>query len=370
MRFNFHETASMLYDFFMFPKLLYVNPDEIHKLNDVLGDDVASTFVDHESHRTFIKAAREDLEPYKDPLLGFYADDVLSNYDFPSLLFRSYSFLSYASYKDYVQAIMADDEIAIKKNLIYALIKVESSDDEISDAQARAEAEALCDNRDALLKLVRQTPTTENHRWILMLLIENPKEYLDVYVNLLNTIEPIFTRYYEEHRNKIERFKKDTIQPLQHDGVSAFASLTHGIIPSEVLHEENHVITSFVNPYRFGILTYGEDVVMVWGLDMNTGFKNIADFTQDTPKNRARIFKTLSDETRYDVLRHIARGVTSTKAIATALGVSSTTVTFHINAFLTAKIIKAVKSPEAKYVIDYDRLESFWQAFMNDLTSK
>ena len=367
MKIKFNEKATYLYDFCMFPKLLYVDPDELYKLNDVIGDEVMNTFTDHESHIEFVKNAKKDLEPYKDPLLGFYADEAISNYDFPSLLFRSYSFLNYDTYKDYLKMIMQDDEETIKTNLIYGLITVENNDDDISDAKARIDAEYLRDHREELLKLIRQTPTTENHRWILMLLIENPIDYLEVYIDLLEKIEPIFNKYYQEHAKKLDHFKDDVIASLQKGSVEAFESLTYNIVPSDVLEDTNIVITSIVNPYRFSIMSFGDDKTILWGLDMKAGFKKIAEFEQDSRKNRAKVFKTLSDETRYEVLRLLANGITSTKEIATSIGVSSATVTYHINAFLTAKVIKVVKSKKAKYVVDYERLENLWQDFLKDL---
>lgn len=79
------------------------------------------------------------------------------------------------------------------------------------------------------------------------------------------------------------------------------------------------------------------------------------------------MFKTLGDETRYDVLRLIASGVTQTKSIASALNVSSATVTYHVNAFLTAGIIQTPKSKKARYVVNYERLNAYWDKFLEDL---
>lgn len=366
MKFKFEENASYLYDLCMFPKLLYVVPEEIYKLNTVLEDEVMNTFLDHDAHIRFVESAQKDLEPYKDPLLGFYSDEPISNYDFPSLLFRSYSFMNYSDYGDYLKTIMEDDELTIKKNLVYALLTVEQDDDS-NDEEAKLEAERLLSNRDDLMNLIRKTTTTENHRWILMLLIENPKDYLEVYANLINQIKPIFDKYLAQHKEKITTFQETIMQPLISNTDTAFEELTYGIVPKDVLDDNNIVMTSFVNPYRFSIMTFGETRVILWGLDMKAGFKKIAEFEQNSRKNRSKVFKTLSDETRYEVLRHIASGITSTKAIATSLGVSSATVTYHLNAFLTAKVIKVTKTKNAKYVVDYDRLENFWKDFMNDL---
>ncbi len=367
MSFTLDEKASYLYDFFMFPKLLYVDPDEIYKLNDILGDEIMNTFIDHQSHIDFVKAAKKDLEPHKDPLLGFYSDEGIGNYDFPMLLFRSYSFLGHKHYEDYLRTMLLDDENTIKQNLIYAILTVEGDHDDAADTEARAEAKRLLHQRDALQKLIRATPTTEKYRWNLMLLIDYPKDYLNVYLTLLKTIEPIFNDYHTAHQAKLDAFKKDTVSPLEAKGAEAFDELTHGIVPSDVLEQDNLLITSFVNPYRFSIMRFGEDRAIVWGLDMKHGFQKIAEFEQNSRKNRAKVFKTLSDETRYEVLRLIAAGITSTKAIATEIGVSSATVTYHINAFLTAKVIKAERSKSARYRIDYDRLESLWHDFMSDV---
>ncbi len=367
MKFLFDEKATRLHDFLMFPKLLYVDPEEVHNLNEMLGDEELADVVDHEAHLEFIHAAKEDLDPFKDPLLGFYADETISNYDFPTLLLKAYSFLGFADHKDYLQRIMQDDEETIRTNLIYALFTVERGEEETDEKKARAMADHLRENRDDLVNLVRETPTTENHRWILLLLIENPKEYLEVYMGLLDKIRPLFAQHLSRHEARIERFREEVLTPLEKDGAAAFERLTQDIVPSESLEEENILITSFTNPYRYSSLTTGDDRVILFGLDMDTGFKMIAEFKDESRKNRAKVFKTLSDETRYEILRLIAKGMTSTKAIANAVGVSSATVTYHVNAFLTAKVIKISKTKKAKYVVDYERLQSFWEAFIDEL---
>lgn len=371
MKFLFDEKASRLYDFLMFPKLLYVDPEQLHNLNEVLGEGGMEEFATHEAYMEFVEAAKKDLEPFKDPLLGFYADESISNYDFPMLLFKAYSFLGFNDYRSYLQSIMKDEEDVIRTNLIHALLTVEKGEKETDEKQAREKAEHLRKNRDDLFKIVRGTPTTENHRWVLILLVESPKEYLGFYIDLLEEVHSIFKKYLDQHEPKLKRFKEEVVTPLRQEGETAFQELTQDIIPFEVLNEENILITSFTNPYFYTGLTTGEDLIILFGADMKTGFLKIAEFRDESRKNRAKVFKTLSEETRYEVLRLIARGMTSTKAIANEIGISSATVTYHINAFLTAKVIKIPKTKEARkearYVVDFERLESFWEAFMNEL---
>ncbi len=369
MKFTFYERASYLYDLFTFPKLLYVRDEDMKDLNAVLDDEDTYKYLDYEAYQKFVNTAQKDLEPYKDPILGFYADEAISNYDFPVLLFSSYSFIGYEHFNDYLNDILSNPEATIQKKLLYALYTIENSDALLDDETIYQQIDHLLSNREALLAFIRTIPTTENYRWILTLLIENPKEYIRVYGKLLKDIKPIFDRYAKAYAPKIEAFKNDIIVPLQKDQEKAFNKLTREVVPVDVLEADNRILTSFVNPYRFSIMQFGSDRCILWTLEMQTGFKRIAEFEQDTPKNRAKVFKTLSDETRYQVLKHIAKGNTSTKDIATALNVSSATVIYHINAFLTAKILKVVRSKQAQYEIDYDRLHTFWNTFIEDLKS-
>ncbi|TVP96738.1 MAG: ArsR family transcriptional regulator [Acholeplasmatales bacterium] len=367
MLFTFKEKESLLYNLCLFPKLLYITEADFSRLNEVLEDQLTDTFVHHEAYVAFVKAAQSDLEPYKDPLLGFYADEAISNYDFPMLLFRTYSFFGYDTYRDYLNAIMDDDEATLQKNLIHALLTVEQTETGLSDADAAIEADTIRTDREKLMQLIRSTPTTENHRWILMLLIDSPKAYLEVYRDLLDTIKPIFDKHFADHHDRFTHYKETVVKPLETEGLDAFTTLTQGMVPADVIETDLPFITSIVEPYRFSILRFGPDKCILFGLEMQTGFARIAEFEQDSRKNRAKVFKTLSDETRYEVLRLLARGMTSTKEIANTLGVSSATITYHINAFLTAKVIRVDKAKQAKYLIDFDRLNTLWHDFLDDL---
>jgi predicted transcriptional regulator len=60
-------------------------------------------------------------------------------------------------------------------------------------------------------------------------------------------------------------------------------------------------------------------------------------------------FKNLGDTTRYKVLKNISNGITSTKDIANSLGVSSATVSYHINQLNTSKILK-LERVNGKYI--------------------
>lgn len=80
------------------------------------------------------------------------------------------------------------------------------------------------------------------------------------------------------------------------------------------------------------------------------------------------IFKNLGDKTRYEVVKLIATGESSTKKIATALEVSSATISYHLSALVTAKIIRLDKSNNKfRYVLDWDSIESAFNSLKEDM---
>lgn len=101
---------------------------------------------------------------------------------------------------------------------------------------------------------------------------------------------------------------------------------------------------------------------------MEEAFKKMKQINENKTKEIVQIFKNLGDRTRYEVLKLIAQGETSTKDIANALGVSSATISYHINNFLTSKVIKLDKGNSGfKYVIDYELLKNIIKGFKEDL---
>lgn len=366
MKFTFLKNASALYDLCVFPKLLHVTKQDVDTFNPAVDADLARQTLNYERYEAFVEDAKQDLAPYQDPLLGFYAEDAIGMYDFPILLFKAYSFLDYTDHVAYLDAIMQEDEDDLKRKLIYALLTVEKGDDN-GDTDAMEKAQSLLKDREALINQIRNTPTTENHKWILVMLIDNPKDYVAMYQKMLSDILPIFERYQKLHEPLMETFEKNVIETLNAGQETAFQALTKNLIPLDVLSEENKVITSFIDPYRFSMMQFGDDTVMLFAIAMKHGFELLAESELETRKARVKMFKTLGDETRYDVLRLIASGVTQTKSIASALNVSSATVTYHVNAFLTAGIIQTPKSKKARYVVNYERLNAYWDKFLEDL---
>ncbi len=123
-----------------------------------------------------------------------------------------------------------------------------------------------------------------------------------------------------------------------------------------------------INSYSLTIIASTASQYFIWGLNMEEVFKLLKDKKENKLNDRIQIFKNLGDKTRYQVLKLIASGEYSTKKIATALDVSSATISYHLNALVTAKIIRIEKNNNRiEYVIDKNLLEEAMEDLKNDL---
>ncbi len=102
---------------------------------------------------------------------------------------------------------------------------------------------------------------------------------------------------------------------------------------------------------------------------MEDSFKKLYEIREDKLSERVKIFKALGDKTRYETLKLLANGVTSIKEIAKSLNVSSATISYHINEFLTSGIItlKFENNKKAGYKIDYSKLTEVMNELKVDL---
>lgn len=155
---------------------------------------------------------------------------------------------------------------------------------------------------------------------------------------------------------------------LMEKGESGFDELTQGFVNKGLLETGmNRYLISLVFPYSFMIISDKQGAFIVSGIHMDEGFDNLMNKHASHVEQQTKLFKNFADKTRYEVLRKIASGITSTKQIAEDIGVSSATISYHINAFVTTNILKPSPDTHKKYDINFEKLNEAYQALLKDL---
>lgn len=367
MKFKYHAVESQLFDIMQTPRLLFSEKD--------MNEDDASDFkdttllnqIEDPTYKQTIKEAQTYLQPYQQTISKFYADEFMSAYDLFLILAYVYPLIGHTSLKSYFESILAQDTHTLKQHLITSILATEKTSEDIDDQALRTQAISLLKHHEDLMNMIKDISTDEQYKWQLLLLIENPKQQIQTFYGLLNDIKPLYDSLFKpleaDAKTLAESFENPTPTPQ-----SFFESMTNNLVSADILPATDiPLFISLVFPYAF---MQKEDLsgrFLMWGLNMQEGFKLIAKQKENQAQERIQVFKLLSDKTRYEVLKLIASGITSTKTIADKLDVSSATISYHINAFFTSNIIRFAKEKKVKYEVNFDRLDALWDTFKQDL---
>ena len=356
MKFNFNKDTSKILDYLIFPVVYFDLEESIEHQDESLIKAIKEDYFD------FSEKMRNKLNQFKDEINQFYQKEIYSNYDFASILMHAYSVYEYTDIKDYFKDLLDLNPDKFKEKFIKSLLSMEDVD---GDTIESLEKESPTD-------YINNLKIDSANKWNLFMIIQNPYLYLEKYVSLLNKIESIFNASYEKYEERIIEVGHDLANRLSSNTNETFTKITYNSINYDFeAFEACDLYISFVMPYALRFIGL-DSCRMVWGLEMEYSFAKIHEINEDKLTQRVKIFKALGDKTRYETLKLVAKGISSIKTIADELGVSSATISYHMNEFLTTGILYMSKESKQKfdYRVDYDKLEEVFKDLKEDLNFK
>lgn len=363
MNFNFYPVESRIFDFLEFPSLIFAKERyDKSKEEDDLKVPYFAEYLD------LLNRVEVKLEPYKKDIDFFYMKNFHGEYDFIGMISSIYMIFGHKNENEYLDMLLGLDENEINKSIAYSIISDnENSLDYSEEIMTRANALSL--NKSELISLIKDLPTDLASKWNLFLIIEEPVKYMKMYVDLMHKVLPIFSDFYKLYEEEVGRYGQYLVEFLNEKGAKGLEEKTYSILDLKVINDkENRILISSVQQYAISIIGVGHYIYIAWGLRMEEAFKRMKEVNENKINERVQVFKNLGDKTRYEVVRLIASGQTSTKEIALALGVSSATISYHINNLLQSKIIKIDRTDNRySYVVDHELLEKTINGLIQDL---
>jgi len=363
MNFKFYPIESRIYDFLEFPRLIYYKEDmEGYKKEQNYYELIADEYLH------FITKAEDKLKPYSKEIETFYEKQYLNKYDFIFLISKAYSIFNYKSETDYLNMLLNLNEHDIKRSIIYSIIAIYQEYDDYSD-EVMKKAEEISSENNEMLSFIKDLPIDAGCKWNLFLIVENPLKYIKMYFELMTKLLPIFNDIYAPFEEEINSYGNYLVDYLNKNGTQGLEEITYSILDYNILeNESSNILISVMFSYTLSIASAVQIKYIAWGLRMEEAFRKMKEINENKTIKRVQIFKNLGDKTRYEALKLIASGQTSTKVIANALGVSSATISYHISSFLNSKIIKMDKKDnKIGYVVDYKLLDETIEDFKEDL---
>lgn len=354
MKFKFHKDVSRILDYLAFPSIYFGKDKHALLKDDLMSEVIEDEFID------YIDKFKQQLSPYEEDIASFFPKDLYSNLDYVNILTSAYPVYTYSNEHTYLQDVLNSDDKEFKSKLIHALVNIEEDDPDKS---------AVSVDESNAMQHINSLNINPANKWNLLMMIQDPKAYLKRYIALLENVQSFFYSYYKKKEVDVETTGKNLASRFSEDTLETFKSITYDSISYDFAStDECHLYISAVFPYTLRLST-GNYCRIVWGLKMEYSFQKTHEIKEDKLIERVKIFKALGDKTRYNVLKLIASGVSSIKDIAQELDVSSATISYHMNEFLTSGIVKLnfEKSKKSGYRVDRDKLDEVIKALLDDL---
>lgn len=363
MNFKFYPKESRLYDFLRLPRLLFYKESITEsEWQDYLKDINMAEYLD------YVGRVEDKLNPFIKDIEVFYTKPFINDYNFIDLVTQFDSFFGYKDERDYLDYLLTLTEDEINENIIYSLM-IEEEDIHTHSEELRNKAREISSSQSHMLSFIKNLSIDAALKWNLFLYVEEPILYMKKYVDLMLKLLPIFNAFYKEVEEKVIDYGAYLMDYLNKHGAKGLSDITYSILDAKVLNQDDINLLISVNfSYAISLMSMSKKNYLAWGLKMEDAFRQMKENNENKINERVQIFKNLGDKTRYDVLRLIASGETSVKEIAKVTGVSSATISYHLNNLLTSKIIKMDRiENKYGYVVDYDLLNRTIEELKEDL---
>lgn len=365
MKFSFSLAGSKVHDFLFFPRIVHFREEyEQVKASGTYGETMDEEYLDS------VKRIENHLLPFKEEINEFYYPEFSSEHDFIELLSWETGLIGFetvASYLDHIGSLSADQ---ITRYLLAAMVIKDPECLEPRDAGARAEG--LMSNRIETRSFIKGLPIEAGTKWNLSIVLDEPLDNIKRYVELMKKLLPVFEQAYEPYQERVKTYGKHLETILNDGGDEAIENLTYSIVNPSIfptnLKGDLPLLVSAISSYGISLALRRKNPHVVWGLKAEDAFRKIKEINENKILERVTVFKNLGDKTRYEVLKLIASGITSTKEIAERLGVTSATISYHINNLTIAKILRIAKPGEHfSYMVDHGFIDGILEEFKKDL---
>ena len=267
------------------------------------------------------------LEPYKDKILYYYKDDVLRKF-----FINVKNTLHYRSFEEYSDDLLSMDEEQIKQQLMTNIVKQDEEEVSVKDKVAE-----LLGNQFAFLDFLKNLPIDDTLRWNYFTIMSQPKQFVEDFISLHQTLKPIFEKVYAEYLPILEKSYQEFETTIQeHPTILAEAfSGTKVIEEIDWASDEISVIpTVLLSDFYFQ-----DSEILILGAKSLEVIQHVIQTRLDKQQERINVFKNLGDKTRYQIFCEIAKGTKSVKGIAEQLGITSATVSYHINELVLSNLV-------------------------------
>ena len=267
------------------------------------------------------------LEPYKDKILYYYKDDVLRKF-----FINVKNTLHYRSFEEYSDDLLSMDEEQIKQQLMTNIVKQDEEEVSVKDKVAE-----LLGNQFAFLDFLKNLPIDDTLRWNYFTIMSQPKQFVEDFISLHQTLKPIFEKVYAEYLPILEKSYQEFETTIQEHPMILAEAFSGTKVIEEIDWASDEI--SVIPTVLLSDFYFQDSEILILGAKSLEVIQHVIQTRLDKQQERINVFKNLGDKTRYQIFCEIAKGSKSVKGIAEQLGITSATVSYHINELVLSNLV-------------------------------
>ena len=167
--------------------------------------------------------------------------------------------------------------------------------------------------------------------------MSEPKKFVEDFISLHQTLKPIFEKVYVEYLPLLEKSYTE-FEATIHEQPTILAEAFTGTKEIEEIDWTSDEI-SVVPSLLLSDFYFQDSEFLLLGAKSLEVIQHMIQTRLDEQQERINVFKNLGDKTRYQIFCEIAKGTKSVKKIAEQLGITSATVSYHINELVLSNLV-------------------------------
>ena len=295
------------------------------------------------------------LEPYKDKILYYYKDDVLRKF-----FINVKNTLHYRSFEEYSDDLLSMDEEQIKQQLMTNIVKQDEEEVSVEDKVAE-----LLGNQFAFLDFLKNLPIDDTVRWNYFTIMSQPKQFVEDFISLHQTLKPIFEKVYAEYLPILEKSYQEFETTIQEHPMILAEAFSGTKVIEEIDWASDEI--SVIPTVLLSDFYFQDSEILILGAKSLEVIQHVIQTRLDKQQERINVFKNLGDKTRYQIFCEIAKGTKSVKGIAEQLGITSATVSYHINELVLSNlVVHGWNKKDCKQAIHTELITEVMNGLMED----
>lgn len=236
------------------------------------------------------------------------------------------------SIEEYIEYIRNLDERTVKIKILRFL----NDDKDVN--------EDLLMTNDSVVSLINSFKISSSVKWEVYQFIQDHESYMKELLDFLTGYLKVFNNVVKEYKDITNNFDNYVEKNLKDKGIEFINEFT--LRDMEVSEDSLYVTTMFFNSHSFIVFHRENGVYVNIGIDSEETIKKLQGAGEI--ENNLNIFKSLSDGTRFEILRMISQKEMYGQEIAERLGITMATITYHMNFLLGTNIVKV--QPEGRKI--------------------